>query len=293
MEGKVVLPFFSITRDARINKKQLFGLLLAGEYTRRGLVKGAKHGYAAAPLTSNRLAGCKILVPASRKNSLNPEHSCYTGNIPVRGHSPIFAGGGAMAFIPVPDTAKVVFELDTNGQAWSFALYFSQPGFTDTDLEDLLTALDAGIVTDLGGYLTTVTNFNRLVGYDMRAVDGVRIINPSIVAGADADPPVSVNTAMVISYYASGRGKWNQGRVYLTGLPENSLDERAWTEVLSGLILGIFDSLIDNPPTGWQWVVVSRYLNNLPRTTAAIAPVKTASIRNTVAGSQRKRLRKT
>lgn len=201
----------------------------------------------------------------------------------------------SLPYQPVPDTAKVVFHGTTGAAArpWSFGLHFRKIGFVQADLATLVAYLQTWANDLMGAGTWTGYHIVRIVGTDLGAVDGSKAEWTGDISGDDGTAtPRGMGEALVMSMNAAGRGKWNQGRVYLPLLVEGATDEY---DVTSGTVSdyeGDFDKLLTDLPAGWALVIVSRYLNGARRTTAVAADVVSIGVKSTVIGSQRRRLRR-
>lgn len=200
-----------------------------------------------------------------------------------------------LPYQPVPDVAKVTFH-GTTGSAnrpWSFGLHFRKADFTAGDLQTLVTMLSGWANDLLGAGTWTGYKINRIVGIDLGAVDGAKYEVSVDYSGEDAAAtPRGMGEALVMSMSAAGRGKWNQGRVYLPFLNEGTTDEYDVGDAQVTDYEGDFDKLLTDLPAGWALVIVSRYLNGVRRETAVAADVVTIGVKSKVIGSQRRRLRR-
>lgn len=198
-----------------------------------------------------------------------------------------------MAFIPVPDAVRVTIFGHTGARTWSFNLWFYMPGFDAQDMENLADYLETFLDTSLKGQVATTTNFDQIVIYDMNDDEGAKVVLDIDIAGTAAGALMPVNNALCLSLYSTKRGKWNQGRVYLCGFTEEAGDEKDWTQAKADGVVAAFQTILDTPPTGWTWSVVSRFKDKQPRTAGVHSAITTLSVRNLVFASQRRRLRKT
>ena len=201
-----------------------------------------------------------------------------------------------MAFIPVQDTVLVRLHMRTGEAALggSISLHFHKPGFTLEDMEDLLADLETGFVTDLMGPLCDDYNAYRLEAYDLNAQDGLKVTREIDIDGGSegTDTPLSPALSCVVTYRAAKRGKWNAGRNYVCGLTEQGADQVDIQQSIITDIVAAYTSLIDTPPSGWTWVVVSKMLDGVPREFGLIAPVVAALVRNARFGIQRRRAKR-
>jgi hypothetical protein len=197
-----------------------------------------------------------------------------------------------MAFIPIPDTVRVVLSGVVGDRRWSIGIYFSMPGFDSSDMQALLDHLEANFAPDYMTALSENATMTQITAYDMRSETGDKLTADVDIDGGVASTPTAVSAAGVISFYASGRGKWNQGRVYTTGWSEVDVDEKRIQDTALDVMVAAFQTLIDAPCPGWTWTVISRFYKGAPRAIAVWAPIVRCIWRNTTLGSQRRRLQK-
>lgn len=194
-----------------------------------------------------------------------------------------------MTFQPVPDCALVRVTASTDALDWSFNLHFAKPGFVSADLSTLVDHLEANMLADLAAALSSSTTLEHVYAWDLNAVDGYKHEKDISIAGTGTANAVSPSLAAVISFYGNKRGKWNQGRNYLGGLEEATVDA---VDIQAATLLTIktaYETLISDPPTGWTWVIVSRYLNKAKRTNGVYINVETVVTRSGRFGVQRRR----
>jgi hypothetical protein len=198
-----------------------------------------------------------------------------------------------VAFIPVPNTVFVRIRLVTAVAALeaTIGLWFSKTNFTQSDMEDLADHLALNFCDDLMSGLCDDYTANLITVYDMRTIDGYVHHKTIDIDGGSAteDTPISPAQCCVVTFNADKRGKWNAGRNYVPGLTEQDCDQVDIGSTTTTAILAAYQSLIDDPPTGWTWVVCSRYFNKLPREEGVTNPVSTTQIRSSRFGFQRRR----
>lgn len=201
-----------------------------------------------------------------------------------------------MAFIPIPHTVLVRIRLVTAVAALeaTVGVYFMKPDFGQDDMEDLADHLALNFVPDLMAELCDDYTANLISVYDMRAIDGYVHHKTISEAGGSAieDTPISPAQCCVVSFYGAKRGKWNQGRNYVPGLTEQDCDQVDIGATTTAAVLAAYQGLIDTPPTGWTWVVASRYLNNAPREAGITSTIESVQIRSPRFGFQRRRARR-
>ena len=195
-----------------------------------------------------------------------------------------------MPFIPVPDVTRVVVKAKTIAMEWSFGLWFSYPGFDRTDMEALLDYIETTMLPEIALHLEDSTYFSQLVAYDMRAVDGEKVVRGVNILGQVTDAPAVISNSLVISFYGSQRGPWNQGRVYISGLADTQVSASTIDTGTAALIYAAFEALRLAGPTPWQWCCVSKTFDNQPRAEGISTPVTSVAINSYVVGTQKRRL---
>jgi len=200
-----------------------------------------------------------------------------------------------MVFQPAPDVCSVTFHYDSTDVFWSNVLHFAQPGFDTDGMNDLITDLATTFIPALMDILPEAVECSGVTLYDLRAADAPRIIypfTPPVIGGDELAEVVSLKAAAVLTFYTSGRGKWNQGRAYIGGIAEELSDERRVQDGTMTALRDAFQTLIDTPPVGWSWVVLSRQLNGAARPLAVYAPILTVVARSGIWGSQSRRVKR-
>jgi hypothetical protein len=198
-----------------------------------------------------------------------------------------------MSFIPIPDTVLVRLYIITGVAELkaSLSLYFHRPAFDRDDMEDLITQLGTHFCPDLMSGLCDDYTMNLIEVYDLNSVDGWKASSALDISGgsSEAATPVSPALCMVVSFRGEKRGKWNAGRNFVPGLYEQEVDQVDIGSAISGPVIDAYQSLIDDPPSGWTWVIASRYHNKAPRETGVITPVVSVLQRSARFGVQKRR----
>jgi hypothetical protein len=198
-----------------------------------------------------------------------------------------------VSFIPFPNTVLVRLYVRTAVAELkaSISLWFSKPDFTKADMEDLLADLESDFVPVLADKLCDDYTFYLLEAYDMTAEDGFKVTRTIDIAGGSgaADTPVSPALSCVVTFRGAKRGQWNSGRNFVAGLTEQSVDQVDIQQVVVDQILLAYQTLIDAPPSGWTWVVASRFFKKAPRTTGVVTPVESVLVRSNRFGVQKRR----
>jgi hypothetical protein len=198
-----------------------------------------------------------------------------------------------MAFIPIPDTVLVRLYVKTGIAELkaSISLYFSKPNFVETDMEDLLSDLETNFVPEVADKLCDDYNFYLLEAYDMNTEDGLKITRSIDIDGNSglSDTPLSPAMCCVVTFRGNKRGPWNSGRNFVAGLTEQSCDQTNIGQDVIDSLVTAYQALIDQPPSGWTWVIASRYFKKAPRSTGVVTPVKTVLVRSDRFGVQKRR----
>lgn len=199
-----------------------------------------------------------------------------------------------MAFVPVPNTAMCEVRGTLFGQQIENTLYFefSTPP-SQADLDTLADAVGLW-------WRTTVMTTNLSQDYTYRetfVTDLTTATSPTAVsivgagtAGSIANPSMPGNVAIVVSIRTAGRGRSSRGRNFISGLPQTYCVANAYDGTEAGQLTTAYDTLITTPPTGWEWVVVSRFTAGAPRVTGQTIPVTSAGVVDLYLDSQRRRL---
>lgn len=198
-----------------------------------------------------------------------------------------------MAFIPFPNTAKVLIRWTSGANVWTNVLHFTKQDFSIADMTQLATDLGTGFFQALKEPFSSSVSITGVTIYDMRAADAPRLIHNygSAIAGGQADePPVSLVAAAVISLYGAGRGKSNQGRLYFAGIPEADADEERVQSGQYEVLRAAVATLVTNPPTGWVYVIASSQTGGVPRTTGQTVQVVSVLGRDGKWGRQGRRV---
>jgi len=199
-----------------------------------------------------------------------------------------------MPFIPAPDVLQAELVYNWNAQIVETVLQFQ-----------CTTALTPTLMNQAGAFLVTwwkdvIDGYmsNSLSLIQVKLTDMTTQIAPVInyatglpAAGTNASPTMPNNVACVITKRTLLRGRSFRGRIYHPGLCEaqvvaNSVDGPTLTALITE-----YNKLIHFTTVGasWDMVVMSRYHDNAPRTTADSNQV-TNLTSDGVVDSQRRRL---
>jgi hypothetical protein len=200
-----------------------------------------------------------------------------------------------MPFIPFPDGCAEVHlngDIDTVPIQNTLGVKFVTGAATATDGAALLTAIDAYI--SASGWMANLcpnTGLDNLEIIDLTSISGWTSTLTEGLTGTHAAGQVQAQVAMVITLTTAKRGRSFRGRNYVGGLPAAALaSPGTWGSVEIGVWEGLYSGLqAAIAAAGWTLVVLSRQLNNLPRTEGVATPV-TAIRGNAKLGTIRGRL---
>lgn len=206
-----------------------------------------------------------------------------------------------MPFVPVPDTVmvEIVFELD--GQVVENTQYYTRTGaWAEGDILDLLIAVQEIVSTVLLPLLSSTLKLVRLVGTLLDAVDAIKVVRSvgTPVGGGQAGAPLPNNSAYVVTFNTTGRGRSGRGRNYIPGLCiTNEVSGNTVSDSFRTGLLSYFNEVkAAASELGATMVVVSRFSgvdvngDPIPRTVGVTKPITSFSTFDRTLDSQRRRL---
>lgn len=200
-----------------------------------------------------------------------------------------------MPFIPVPNTVMVELYYTQDAQQMENTLYFSRADTWDaTEMTALADVINQWVITNISPLQNNTVAFRGCKVTDLTtATSGVveRLLAVS-QNGGSAAAPLPNGTSLAIKFLTGGRGRSSRGRNYIVGLGEDQVNGNFVSPTVAQAYVAAYNLLNvpANLPTGVFWVVVSRHLNKLPRTTGIAQDVTGAAITDTIIDSQRRRL---
>lgn len=199
-----------------------------------------------------------------------------------------------MPFVPVPNVAKCAMIFDLAGQLVVNTYHIRETvPLTEALLDGDNTALKDWWNNTLKLHFPTGMLLKQVTATDQASATGLsKTLSLSTpIAGTVSDSPMPNGTALVISHRTSQRGRNYRGRTYLGGVP---LGYR--TDSISIALANLTNYLSDFAALitaltalSKTLVVVSRFLNHVPRVTGISTPV-TGFTGDTAWDSQRRRL---
>lgn len=152
-----------------------------------------------------------------------------------------------MAFIPVPDTAKLVMRFSQFGRVYTNTTYWRKSsGWTGATLNDLCEYSYLAWETHILGNQSTAVVMLAPYAYDMSAVDGPvgTFDPPSTDNGGNASPALPGNVTATVTLRTENRGKSGRGRIYHVGLTEGDVTNNA-------IILATRDTILAGYNSWW------------------------------------------
>lgn len=200
-----------------------------------------------------------------------------------------------MAFVPVTFAVQAEFRYTQSGEQTENTLYFlyvSDPSITD--MNTLASSLYTWWGTNLKPIINTLTMLRQiyLTNLTSNVSPTVTYVPSSGNVGTATGSVLPNNACLAIAFLTNGRGRSSRGRNYSVGMVEPQLGAGGQTASASYIsdLEDAYNVLPAALPPDWEWVAVSRYTNNAPRTIGLAQPIIAASVRDTALDSQRRRL---
>jgi hypothetical protein len=200
-----------------------------------------------------------------------------------------------MAFQSVPQTAEIVIKYEGNQVTSNNVLQAKLVGgYTLADLVLLAAAVDAAVVAD---WLVRQTQDQDYISTTVR---GLEFINDEETVNNDGAGPGGVlvsglpgNVSFSVKKSSGLTGRSARGRLYWIGIPDNKLavNENQLDSVYAQQVEDAVEAMrLAIDATAWAPVIVSRFLDGLPRATGAtFAWIATVAVNENI-DSQRRRL---
>ena len=204
-------------------------------------------------------------------------------------------GRNAMPFVPFFDTVQAVIGFDVAGAKWSTAMYFTLANLDSAKAQVLGGEIDLYFVTPLLDSLVTSCEFTDIVLYDMSSDESPRYTYTPAVAkfGASGAASVPLHTCLVATSYSDTRGRSGRGRNYITGFDESRCGPTVWNPATVSEVDNVFEVWQASPlSNGAEWVIASRYSNNVQLNIGRTFPVTSTNVRNNRIATQRRRVGK-
>lgn len=212
-----------------------------------------------------------------------------------------------MPFIPAANTAQVTFKQTMHGNVVQNVFYvLNETGWSPAELTALCDIVIAWANAEYSTPLSTDLQFQSVAARDMTVVDGagVEVNFPALSGGEAASPALPGNVALAVKFKTGFTGRNRNGRWFVAGLPEGSVNANTVTNVVRDDLVASFGQLRDDLlGAGYAHVVASffngTHLVELPdgqivkrptgRASALLTSIETY-IANVDTDSQRRRL---
>jgi hypothetical protein len=199
-----------------------------------------------------------------------------------------------MAFIPVVNCVMAELRFTLDGQKVENTLYFQRASAWTAPLGVLLgDHLYTWWVDNMAASLTDSLTLDSVHVTDLTAVDGFAVdfvpdVAETGVVGATSVPN---NCAICISFRTEARGRTGRGRNYIMGMPQTHVTLNTLDTADGIAFVAAYNAL----PTvagasAATWVVVSRFLDSLPRDVGITRSITTVILLDLTIDSQRRRL---
>lgn len=199
-----------------------------------------------------------------------------------------------MAFIPTPNAARVAITTVSNLHPMVNTLWFRKTTpYTASDLGQLVSEIESWWGTQVMPLLCSQTGFTQVYALDASSESGpvaTLVVSP-VVFGGEADTPMTLNSAMTVTFQTAKRGRSARGRVYLGGWGEDAATAATFAAGFLTDVVSAFENLPSYLTVSESvHVVASHYTDGAPRVTGVTEPVINYRANSTVY-SQRNRTR--
>jgi len=198
-----------------------------------------------------------------------------------------------MAFIPWPNSIKLVFEFVIAGVPVTVTIATTKPSaIAPGDVANVANTARTWAVTELMPTLTNGIELTRVTAYNMTTSTGEVQVNTTGLpqAGTVNETPIDIGSAMDVSFRTPNRGRSGRGRNYVPGL--SSIDRPDAATFASGqtTATGAAYAELDDylALEGFDHTVASEQLDGVVRNPAVMQSV-TSYIANTAIANQRGR----
>jgi len=201
-----------------------------------------------------------------------------------------------MVYVPAQNTLQVELRGLLGGQDVETVQYFQRLDTIETaEVEALFDWYEAVFIPSLQPSAANVMSWDEIYATDLTTQTSptyTRVISPAVV-GIIASDSVPGSVACCVSFRTNNRGRGSRGRNYVPGLSELDVTVNALALTRINTLVATYELLLGGGtfPAGWNWVIVSRFLNLLPRIVALIQEIIDVLSTDITVDSQRGRLR--
>lgn len=200
-----------------------------------------------------------------------------------------------MAFIPIPNTARVSIEFNWGGVTVVITLYFNKASaWTDAQLTALAGDINGWVADELLPLMSSDIELISTNATDQSSSSGssIDVAAAGTPAGEVAQPSIAQNVAAVVTHRTANRGRSYRGRNYIPGLPITAMQTVGTLSAATiSALVAAYAALSDvETAEGCTHVVASRFADKAPRTTGVTTPITSYTV-DSNSDSQRRRLR--
>jgi len=199
-----------------------------------------------------------------------------------------------MAFIPVPNTAMFELRFTLDGQKVENTVYGhkNEPWNTTDALaagaglfDNWVTNMAASLSDQLSLESVHITSLESDTAFSIDFVPGA---SEQVAVGGQCLPN---NVAICVSFRSAARGRSGRGRNYVCGIPDTHVTANT-LDTADGIAYVNYYNQIPAimADVDATWVVVSRFLDGLPRDIGITRPIITVLLVDLTVDSQRRRL---
>lgn len=198
-----------------------------------------------------------------------------------------------MAFIPTIKVARCALKYRLHSQDVVNTLWFRKTGLGDidsTDLANLNVELKDWSVINLLPHLSVDISLVSITSTSQDSLTAPSVEQAMSEQGAAVGASLPGNCCLTVKFNTQQRGRSGRGRNYVGGLREADVNGNAVNNFFLNAVFTGYNALVSTPPPGWEWVVVSHFLDKEPREFGFAQTVISASVVDANVDSQRRRL---
>jgi hypothetical protein len=192
-----------------------------------------------------------------------------------------------MVFIPATRVLQVNMIGTYLGRPFENTIYLKrETAIDDSGWADVVSWVELDLLDNLISGASDQMAYTQLIGVDLTSETAPvysALFEPPL-AGDAGGAALPGSIAACISFVTGGRGKSSRGRNYLCGLTESQVTANLIDTSTLDARVGNYDDFRTgtHKPVDWDWGVLSRYHNKLPRSAGlfqVITGVKSTSYR--------------
>jgi len=201
-----------------------------------------------------------------------------------------------MAYVPGNNVLQVELRGTQFSKEVENTLYFSRGDTIEVgEVNALFDWLEDVFIPEITPAQSNTFAWDELYGTDLTTASSPtysRVFSPPI-AGESMNVPEPNSVACCISFRTNGRGRGSRGRNYVGGNNANNVTNDSFELVLVNLLVAAYELLLGGGtfPSGWEWIVLSRFLDGAARSTGLIQPITDVLSTDLLVDSQRKRVK--